>query len=532
MSLRRRLSWLFPVCSLAVGCAAEFPESPAGGDRSIRDNPHLGDSPGGGILASDSLIADGGVPDAGSDGVRVSAQMRYLTASGLETRPGRLSAAPQVLVPQADGTFTTYNGTPDGTGGYVFSGVPLGTYYLKNGTGYIVTEAREVDVGYDLLGRSDAVTLSGVTEAQLDFNLTNLAPWEPGTLFQLATGELDTYGNVYSFSTPPANGATALNGNGELGMAQMLRFEAARGDRAWVNQISTLNAGTLQDGGTLEYSAVTRSIQLPPFSFDGTAPIPVEGTMVAPPPTTFPFEWRVSSFVAQAPAVHPQATPSSSGFYVSPAAHGLANGWIGYSGELLSLSPPTSYTQDLVRRVSFANPYPSTWGVVGQVSHSFRTTVNVPGFNPTSISGYIHQFDQLDRLIASPMTLRLSPPRELTLDGVSAYTWRMVGSASPVIAWKPPAIGAPTAGYTLRLYKYSRASSTSLDLRRTRVASFYVGSSTTQLRLPLGILEPAQNYALEVIAMATPGDLTRSPYRLNRLPSYSASSVTSLFTTP
>lgn len=535
MSSRRRLLWLFPLCSLSVGCMAGPPEPPAGEDRSVRDNPHLGNLPGGDVFAGGGFLADGGVPDAGSDAVTVSAQMRYLSASGLETRAGQLASVPQILVPQEDGTFVTYNGTPDGTGRYVFSNIPKGTYYLKNGTGYIVTDAREVDVGYDLLGRADAQLLPGVYGANLQFNVSNLSPWDYRDSFQMASGELDMYGAVSYLNTPMATGGTVLSGLEWFDnyMGQMPRFDATRGDRAYVNQLSTLDAGTLPaDAGTLTYTAVTRSIQLPPFSFDGSQNIQVQGVMSDPPDTAFPLEWRVSSFLNQTTVSHPQATPSSSYLYVMPAAHGLTHGWISYSGELLTLRLPTNYSQDLVRRLTFGNPYPASWGVVGEVSHSFKNTVQVPGFSPYSFSTSIMQMDRLDRFIANPISVRLSPPRDLTLDGVSAYTSRMVGSASPVLAWRAPAIGVPSAGYTIRLYKLAPSSPTSTYLTRTRPATFYVGPSTTELRLPPGILEPAQNYTLEVSATATQGDMSRAPYRINLLPHSRASATTSLFTTP
>jgi hypothetical protein len=533
MSLRRRWLWLFPLCSLSVGCVSEPQESSGGSDRSVRDNPHV-NLPGDGVLVG-GFAGDGGVPDAGPDAVTVSAPMRYFTASGVEARPGNLASVPQILVPQADGTFITYDGVSDGAGGYVFSNIPQGTYYLKNGSGYIVTDARAVDVGYDMLGRADAQKLPGVYSAQLQFNVSNLAPWDPGANFQMVSGELDMMGAVSYLDAPPATGGTTWVGSELMDsyIGEMPRFEAARGDRAWVNQFSTLDAGTLPDAGTLTYTAVSRSSYLEPFSFDGTQSILVQGAMTDPPDSVFPLEWRVPSFLGQATAVHPQATPSGASFSVVPAAHGLANGWIGYSGELLTLGLPTSHTDDLVRRLSFGNPYPSSWGVVGQVSHSFQTTVQVPGYSPRSNVASITQWDRLDRLIANPISLRLSPPRELTLDGVSAYSPRMVGSASPVIGWKPPAIGTPRAGYSIRLYKYAPYGSGSTYLQRRSMATFYVGPSVTELRLPSSVLEPAQNYTVEVSALDTSGDLTRAPYRaISFLPYARASAITSVFTTP
>jgi hypothetical protein len=509
---------------------SEPPESPLGSDRSVRDNPHV-NLPGDGVLAG-GYLADGGVADAGSDVVTVSAPMRYFSASGMETRPGNLASAPQILVPQPDGTFVTYNGVSDGAGGYVFSNIPKGTYYLKNGSGYIVTDARAVDVGYDILGRADAQKLPGVYSAQLQFNVSNLAPWDSNANFQVASGELDMYGVSYPTTAPAAGGTTLVAANWmDSLMGEMPKFEAARGDRAWVNQVSTFDAGTLPaDGGTLTYSAVSRSTYLTPFSFDGSQSIIVQGAMTDPPDTVFPIEWRVPSFVGQATTVHPQATSSYSYLYVMPAAHGLANGWIGYSGELLTLRLPSTYTQDLVRRLSFGNPFPSSWGLVGEVQHTFRIPVQVAGYSTYYNSASIYHMDQLDKLIANPVSLRLSPPRDLTLDGLSAYSSRLVGSASPVIGWKPPAVGTPTAGYYIRLYKYMPGSGTALS--RRAMAGFYVGPSVTELRLPPSVLEPAQNYTLEVSAIATPADLTRAPYRINSASYARASAVTSVFTTP
>ena len=104
----------------------------------------------------------------------------------------------------------------------------------------------------------------------------------------------------------------------------MARFEKERGDRAWVVQRNPTPLGPLPGGGTQHYRTAVRALQLPPFSHDGTASVPIDGTLQPLTMNELPLDWKVSSFAAHAAEVHPAATLRDSSLSLSPTAYGQA----------------------------------------------------------------------------------------------------------------------------------------------------------------------------------------------------------------
>ena len=78
--------------------------------------------------------------------MRVTSHSRYSTRVGIAEKPGGMSAnPPYLLIPDA-GTFTRIDGTFT-DGGYQYAGVPQGTYSLRTGANYILTDARGARLG-------------------------------------------------------------------------------------------------------------------------------------------------------------------------------------------------------------------------------------------------------------------------------------------------------------------------------------------------------------------------------------------------
>lgn len=541
MNFRHFSFLLVPACAAWLGCAGGAPDteselqdgqSPVGRDTTGGDGTWLD------VPVTEGCGADGGTPSG--DTVLVTSTTRFHTAVGIAERVDDLSASPlEVLVPNGS-VFTRISGAAV-DGGVQFSGVPSGTYYLRHGSSYILTDARHVDVGSNRLGRPDTV-LTNASFSPVQLNLVGLAPWEqwrgpnlPGTALQVTSRQLDLYGGVDILDIDPTGQTSIVSAGSQMwnSTVSMPVFEADKGDRMVVNQLQPMDAGTLPDGGPIEYTAVVRSLEMGAFDFtpDGVTPMPVTGVMQPVPMYEFPIEWRLPRYTALASEVHPSATPSLPYFYVTPAAHGLADGWVGYSGELLSLQLPRGASYDFTRRLTYGNPFPSSWGTVGAVQYSFRTLQPIPSSSGGQfyLSGTMVTYDRLDRLVAGPLQPRVSPPRELSIDGVAASVAREVGTASPVISWRAPTLGTASA-YRVAIYRFD-PENFSLGLSILR---FYVPGSETQVRLPPGLLPSKGIYHVRVAAMDSPGyDVERKPYTYGEpLPFSSAEAISSFFTTP
>ncbi|WP_044891090.1 hypothetical protein [Myxococcus hansupus] len=540
MRLRHWSLLLVPTCAAWLGCAGGEPGSAS--DFGDGQSPVNRDSPSG-EPQSDVDVIEPGPGDSetpSADVVLVKQTTRFHTAVGIAERSEDLSANPPEIYVPSGTTFSVVSGSASPQG-WRFTGIPSGAYYLRTGNSFIITSAREVDIGSQQLGRPDTV-FSQTLWTPLQMNLVNLAPWstyngvtEPGSSLQIASAQVNLYGAVNVFDAV-ADGQTHLLTNDAdvfTSTANALPvFEANKGDRLYVSQHAQLQAGTLPDGRPLGYSALVRSVEMGAFDFvpDGVTPMPLTGVMRPVPMREFPIEWRLPEFTRHAEGVHPLASANYASFYVMPAAHGLSDGWVGYSGETLSLMLPRGTSFNFTRRLSYGNPFPSSWEMVAAAQYTFRVLEEVPDGSGTlfSLGANMYTYEELDSYVAGPVVPRVSPPREVTIDGVPASTPREVGTASPVIAWLPPVVGTPSL-YRVLIYRFDTT-------RRMGVLhrNLYVPGSATQVRLPPGTLDPAAIHYLRVAAMEVSGyDLAQNPFStMDRLPHSRADAISSFFTTP
>ncbi|WP_338871067.1 fibronectin type III domain-containing protein [Myxococcus stipitatus] len=528
------VSWLVG-CGAGPGDSNEFQD---GVKPVVTDTGTPGDGTWMGEPVTEGCAPDAGSPPDGgpapSDVVFVKRLSRFHTSVGVAERAEDLSANPPEILVHDGANFLVIQGSA-APGGWRFSGVPEGTYYLHTGASYVVTDAREVDIGNNRVGRPDVVSVAMGPSMPLQLNLLNLTPWQPGSRLHLNSTQLEFMGETYLFNGLPA-GSTSINTSdaefySSLGMTLPV-LEAEKGDRFHVNQVSPFPAGRTPDGRSLTYYAVERSLEVAPFDFvpDGVTPLPVTGKLQPAKMREFPMEWRLPAYAHFTSEVHPSAQPTTASFNVAPTPYGVDETWIGYAGELLTLRIPQGAIFDFTSRLKFGNPYPSSWGVLSYLSFSYRVTETVPdGSGRTvSLSGTNGGYDMLDNLISGPVVPRVSPPRAVTIDGVKASTPREVGTASPVVAWEPPVLGTPNS-YRVGLFRYDT------QLGMTVPSGYlYAPGSVTQVRLPPDMLQPDSIYYLRVTAVDAPRyDVKHTPFKAaDRMPHYNADAISSLFTTP
>jgi hypothetical protein len=479
--------------------------------------------------------------EVGSD-VRVLGFDRHYTASGVQDVAWDLAANPPELLVLGGESFSSVPGAPTDAGVYTFPDVPPGTtYYLKHkGTGiaasdtrttYTITDARKVELSNGWLGRADAQRLSQTT-LSVEANLTGLEPWpqDDSSWLMLASEDVELSGYLGVPGTL-APGTTEVHGpmNYFRRSRGLSRFEQARGDRAWVTQSVLRRARNAVDGRTLDYNAMVRGLHLPPFSFDGTGPLVVSGTMEARPLKQVSLDWRVSAFTAHAAEIHPSATPYSSYMVVYPSVHGVATGVLGYQmGSLLQFETPAGYTQDVQAQLGYGNPFPTTWGEVAYVAQWFGVEYSFPGATfPLRLLGTLDFFDEVSALSAALTVPRLLPARGLTVDGVEVSVARELALGGHVIAWQPPASGSVDV-YSLRVMRYEVVNGWPTLIHEDR---FELDGDATSVRLPPDILKPSSHYVLELLARSAPHSKVEEQSSLTP-PLAQASLLSGLLSTP
>jgi hypothetical protein len=413
-----------------------------------------------------------------------------------------------------------------------FNDVPQGPYFLKRGTDwYLLTEHRQLNLDEYFLGRAGVVT---VPEAiPLSLSVDGLAPMDPYQDFDLVVPNAGAAG-VVRLSSAPAPGGTSLSGQtaeyrSAFGRQEVI--DSALGDRLYLLQ------KLRRSSGGFNYFAAARALTLTNMTFrPGDPSTPLSGTFNEFPARQLTVDWRRSSFEAHRAAVHPLAValPETSvrhSLIVSPAAGGLADGVVGYAGELISGNIPAS-SQDVTLSLEYINPFPASWGTVASVVHRYQVPVRVPPNGPSGTLGVsLKEQAELSAFTSGPVQARLSPPTQLQVDGANAQEERALTSLTPVFTWEPPTLGTADL-YELRIFRVY-ASPSSPDVARTETVALFL-TAQRQLHVPPNVLQPQQAYVVRIAAMRTPGrDLTQTPFRVDSLVDTSlAESLTSVLTTP
>ncbi|MCP3141566.1 hypothetical protein [Pyxidicoccus xibeiensis] len=487
-----------------------------------------------------SPAPDGGVGGPPDTSVRVKRVFRHYTAGGIEERPEDFTRNPVELFRRDGDTLVAVSGAAGGPGEYVFPDVPQATYYVKLGNTYVVTEARSLDLGVRRVGRADAIDVEQSPTALLD--LRELDPWhvypggpsfleDPESSLELVSDELGLVAHISPGLPDGINYVVAHEVPLAVLSGPMKRFEQARGDKARLVQLSPQLFGTLPDGSDQRYLSASRVLNLPPLSYDGTAPLRVEGTLEPLPQRELPLNWRVSAFAALAAEVNPAATLRESRLNLYPAAYGLDEGWIGYSGGVLRLARPFGVSADAVGTLHFGNPTPAHWGLVADVISHFSFRAQDAIGSSIQLTTNMSTRDVASRLTAGPIVPRILPPRALTLDGTEAYSSRALTPGAHVVGWQPPSSGAADAYMVILRRRGGRDDGFPTFLTE---ATLYVDGSATSLLLPAGLLQAGERYVLTVRAILADGyEVSDRPLMLNdRLPYSDAAALSGLLSVP
>jgi hypothetical protein len=475
-------------------------------------------------------------PRAGSacGGLAVSGVRNYhrvLADGNIMTGPMDLSGVTiGAWVPTVDGTDYEWRpgaGEPGGT--FLIPNVERTPFLLRFGNNYVWASSRTLNLSAAFLGRPDVV---GEPEtAQLQLQLSGLAPWQGGDDFQLHSANTGLgYFTVPGCASPgwtgPAEGETQLFELIDYAASLQscgnpnARIEASRGDVLYATQL----VSRFEPATAMDFQEVRRSFQTGTLGGGGSGPLVLSGTMTELPPTSQSVDYRASSFEALALAGHPTATLASHSLNIGILpGYGQFGSFAGWPDLALAYSP--AGRGNLTPVFTYSSPYPGTWPqfFTGQSIARVRYSVPLPDGSesrPTSFSLYTYAQQPM---ASGPILPQVGPARDLRLEGVDA-TGTLTGvGLMPMASWTAPSLGTPHH-YLVRVYELFATSTGGTS----RVPLTTLTTTRTQLRLPPGILTPGRYYHLQVTAAYAPTWEPDRPYM--RGPVYhTAMSVTGRF---
>lgn len=437
--------------------------------------------------------------------VRGTAIVTYRAASETVQQPEDISQSPPAAaVPNGEGGFTALAGTGSADGSFSVVRVPGGFYWLRTGPQtFVWTSSSNVDIGYDRIGRADTVLPASPT--YLDLNLTSLNPWQADDRQQLYIANTDTWLDYDWTAEGLEERATTLE---ERIPWTAPLLSAARGDEVQITQLVTTPA---LSGFSLQVAKKALGPLDNITQVDGTE-MEVEGAM-----QTLVTDASVrasitgSAFAALEGAMNPAAITDSSYFYVDVHPAGTAQGWVGYTPDLVAFDGtgnPIRADVDM-GDIAFANPYPTDWGMFFDYIHYIRVEYTAPGaVNSASADAYLELQDTTLPTASHPVAPLVGPVRNPMVDGASLFSDQAVLTTTPTLSWSAPSLGSAT-GYEVDIFSLQAAGADSVVEQVGELLT-----TTTSVQVPPGLLSPAQNYFFCVSAVSEPGkNYNAAPFR-------------------
>jgi hypothetical protein len=418
----------------------------------------------------------------------------YLTETGSTPRPRDLSSARiEALVLDSAGNFTTHVGVGHADGSYVVPNVPAGTYYLRYDDPdpveklflrFTVTSARNLSLGWVYYGRPDGSVVN-TSPSDLVFNVGGMAPWQDGDELQVTTLNGGGFANSALGSDginpagQPTAGATTLSGftvdwsgtSTTNNIDQAMLIDGSRGDELLMAQL-------VPHAGSVVYSTITKLFRAPSFTMmPGQASTIAGSFMDVPQNQQLSISWQRSQFEALASSIHPNATSSGTGFSVTTYPGSSAYSYI--FAVLVGVQTPAG-TGDVNLALTYANPYPSTWVVDVQSCMSAQAPLPFPtgGTAMTGVGTICTDISPGSGTSIGPV---LSPPQNLTVNGMSATGPLSGVGTTPTIGWSAPAIGTARGCFVAVRQRPPN----------TAYPNFSISTGGTSVRIPPGVLQPA-----------------------------------------
>jgi hypothetical protein len=434
-------------------------------------------------------------------------------ASNDLTAPGWSFAA---LIPQADGSVQTINGTGATNGTFSIPGVPGGYYWLRitnphgdissvtpdqTGTTELYwTNSSTFDYGRDYVGRVPSAQVS----TNVAFALTGLDAWASGNQLQVLSPNANS---TFNPTASPATGATAFTDSETLTVNPI---DPTQGDTSYVLQYEATNAA-LPSGFTGQ--VLGPALSLPALTISGAGPNNVTGLM-GPPLTSatssFDFNLLGSQWASMFNNVGPASVMQPSNFFeavitVQPFISNKASFNDGFFfAKLLNLSSGVSTDQDL-GAMSYNNPFPGSWApVFASYQEAFANLPLTSGVTAFRMSAEYRTLTipSATAGIAPLMSAVVNPTIKTGSTTAPLFSPGTLNKGPVTVSWTAPT-GLPAFGYDVQIWQ--------LGATATYVADLFTG--TTSVTIPTNLLTSGKTYAFLIEAFAdSRGNMASSPW--------------------
>jgi len=411
----------------------------------------------------------------------------HVTVAGLEIAAHDLSSATiEALVPDGTGGYTTIAGVGRSDGTFGIQDVPDGIVLIRIDTFYFATAGRDLDLGYNLLGRRDTVAAT-TSPTTLSFDVDNMSAWQEGDRLDLMAPNTPA-GDVSLelFLTPaPEVDDVALTGSYDWSQAvESNLIDTNKSDTAYLlhyteqldgaetystlTQAAEIGSLTMTNGGTSTVTGTFGDVTL-----DQTVSVNIDGAA-----------WEASRASLCTPD-HVLDGNVGVTLYISP--FGLNRGDLGYV-ELGSYSPADSLDHSLT--MHYGDPFPGDW--VPYETAFMLVLCNIDTAQTTHGMGYMSVSDAAGALFGD-VKPRLGPIGDPRVDGMSATVEVTANSTTPTISFDAPATGTADA-YYVSIRELGTGG------RGTLVATFL--TTSTSIVVPAGVLTSGSSYFVEITAEA------------------------------
>jgi hypothetical protein len=446
----------------------------------------------------DPADVDDDLPDAGDDadpggpvtGSKIDARV---TVAGVVDDPDDLSSAViEALIPEGDG-YRRIAGTGAADGTFAIDHVPAGRYLLRVDDLYILTSARDIDLGTNRLGRADGV------ESQLDTEVTvdvqGMTAWQTGDSLDLYVPNSDaqTAGLELSLEPPPADDDVAIDATFDFATQVFpeVLIDSGAGDEVVVIH------RTVEVDGVESYNAATEVFEPAPLAMTDGQPVTLDGSFS---PLAVDQSVEVSLPGAAWQALVPGISIGTPGEEL-PSISLFASPFATDRGDLGAIflaeyAPPDAGDHSFT--LSYGNPFDT--GFVSETVGIF--VINELGGTPATLAfGFAGAADVAGALLpdAAP---RIGPVASLQVDGADATAPQTISTA-PEISWSAPAIGSADS-YTVRINEADGGLG-------TPVASLI--TTETRIVIPDALLRSGGVYYVQILAHDDDIDQPSAPFR-------------------
>ncbi len=382
--------------------------------------------------------------------------------------------------------YTTISGTGQVNGTFTIPSVAGGTVLIRVDNLYLETATRQANFVNFNLGRPNATTAT-VNPTTTTVAVTGLQPWVAGQdqLIWVSPNLGNRFVN-FPVSPAPTAGATTATAGANFNGAKLV--DQAQGDDTWLLQYRVV-----ADGGFLGGTTVAAA-QLAPFTQLNGQSTNLNAAMLAPPnvpSVTQSFVWNLNAFAALQTSLPPGTNPRgilalSPVPSVAPNITTVVDSW--FVQLPASQLPPSSFT--------LVTPFPSGWSIVGRTLFTIDTPRQVAGTTgPLALTSGFGHYDTMAAMTSSPITPRLGPVTNLTLNGTPFTAERSSVGTTVTLGWTAPSTGTVTT-YYVTIARLTTASGAAT----TQAESFEISTANASLVLPADRLIANQPYLVQVAA--------------------------------